>query len=122
MSKGGAQTPPAADPVAMARAQTASNRETADLNRVNQFSPGGSSEWSVGPDGRWTQTQSLNPTGQEIFSGTQNIAKGLMAPAGDLAAQVGTASTKPLDFSGVNQDFLRMGPEALNARGTQAAY
>lgn len=73
---GGSSPPPAPDPVATAQAQTASNRETAitnaNLNRVNQTTPWGSSNWSVdgtNPDGtpRYSQSTTLSEPVQGLF-------------------------------------------------------
>ena len=78
VSKG---SPPAApDPVATANAQTASNVATADnnaaLNRVDQYTPYGSSVYSTdGTDAsgvpQYTQTVSLSPSEQNLFNMSQ---------------------------------------------------
>lgn len=120
--KSAAAAPPAPDPTKTIAAQTQSNIQTADANRTNAVTPTGSSNWTMGPDGRWTQTSSLTPTGQRVLSGTQDVAANLIPTAENLAGQAGTATTKPLDFSGVNQDYLNAGPTSLNQNATSAAY
>lgn len=122
MSKGSPQAPTAPDPTATIAAQTQSNIATANANRTNSVTPTGSSQWSQDPSGQWTQTSSLTPAGQQVQSGTQNVAASLIPTAQNLAGQAGTASTKPLDFSGTNQDYLNAGPTSLNQGATTAAY
>lgn len=72
--------PAAPDPTVTAQAQTSSNIATADnnaaLNRVNQYTPYGSSTYSI--DGtnangvpQYSQTTSLSPTEQNLFNMTQ---------------------------------------------------
>lgn len=68
--------PPAPDPVATINAQTGSNKETAianaELNRVNQNTPYGSSTYSIGgynPDGtpQYSQQVTLSPEQQSLY-------------------------------------------------------
>jgi|SRR6478752_652830 len=74
MSKGSA--PKAPDPVVTAAAQTQSNKDTATanagLNRIDQFTPYGSSTYQItgnNPDGtpKYQQTVSLSPQEQQLF-------------------------------------------------------
>lgn len=120
--KSSATPPPSPDPTATIAAQTQSNLQTADANRTNLVTPTGSSNWTVGPDGRWTQTSSLNPSGQRVLEGTQGVAEGLLPTAQSLAGQVGPAATTPLNFGGANQDFLSAGPTALDNTAADAYY
>ena len=52
-----------------------------DQNRVNQGTPYGTSTWSTGPDGRPTQTTTLNP-GQQTLLNTQEATGNVLANAG----------------------------------------
>lgn len=91
MSKGSAAQPKAADPTALANAQTSSNIATAQtqaaLNNANTYSPYGSSIWtpSTNAQGQTTYTlnQNLSPQLQQLF-GTQT---GLAQALSDLGAQ-----------------------------------
>jgi hypothetical protein len=78
--------PPAPDPVRTAEAQTASNRETAitnaTLNRINQYSPWGSTTYNItGYDEngvpRYEQNSSLSPQTQGLFDSYMNMSQGL---------------------------------------------
>lgn len=78
--------PAAPDPVATANAQGANNKETAianaELNRVNQYSPYGSSEYSISgynADGtpQYNQSISLSPSEQNLFNMGQQGAQTL---------------------------------------------
>ncbi|HVZ60673.1 MAG TPA: tail fiber domain-containing protein [Terriglobales bacterium] len=73
---GKSSPPPAPDPVQTAAAQTQSNVQTATanaaLNRVNQYSPYGSSTYQIvgtNPDGtpQYQQTLAFSPTEQSLF-------------------------------------------------------
>lgn len=120
--KGSPETPPAPNPLQTIQAQTDSNVQTANANRTNAVTPYGNSNWTVGPDGRWTQTSNLNPSGQRILEGTQGVAESLLPTAQNLAGQAGSATTKPLDFSGTNQDYLNLGPQAFSDKAADATY
>lgn len=122
MSKGSPEAPVAPDPVATARAQTQSNIATADANRTNAVTPYGLSNWSQGPDGRWMQTSTLDPTSGRVLEGTRGLAESLLPTGGNLVGQAGGATTKPLDFSGPNADFLSKGPTALSDTAADAYY
>lgn len=110
MGKPSAPKPP--DPQATATAQEQVNTKTAlqnaELNRVNQTTPLGSSTWSITgtyPDGTpiYAQNISLSPTQQKIYdSSTQgainqgNIALGMQN-------QVGGSYARPIDTSNVSK-------------------
>ena len=105
----GKQSAPAApDPVATAAAQTTSNKETAianaELNRVNQTSPYGSSTYSISgynSDGtpNYNQQISLSPTEQNLFNkytqGQNTLGDTALASLGNVQQQY----AKPFDAS-----------------------
>lgn len=127
MSKASAPTP--APPQQVAGAQTASNVDTAvanaTLGNVNQYGPYGSTTYQQTGgqmvDGNWvpsySQTTSLNPTLQDILTGTQNTAKSLIPTGQTLADQY----TKNLS-SGPYADILSQGPQALDQNATNTIY
>lgn len=78
--------PPAPDPVAIANAQTAANKEaiyaSADVNSYNQYTPYGSVTYQKDNNGvPQSQTVKLNPTSQAAFDQSQQIALDLMGRA-----------------------------------------
>ena len=85
--KGGGSAPAAPDPVALAKAQSASNVETAqkqaELNRINQYTPYGSIEWnydpSRGPES-YNVTTKLSPN-QQILQTLTETGQGLYGKA-----------------------------------------
>lgn len=109
MSKG---SPPAApDPTVTAQAQTASNKDTAianaELNRVNQYTPYGSSTYQVtgnNPDGtpQYSQTTSLSPGQQNLYDmtlqGEQSLGQTALGQLGNLQGAYST----PFSFGGPN--------------------
>lgn len=75
------------------------NREQTAANRPNQYNAWGSTEWSQGPQGKWTQTETLNPELQkqldmQFQQGTQRSQLGSSMFGG----VQGDLST-PMDFS-----------------------
>lgn len=109
MSKG---SPPAApDPQVTAQAQTASNQATAtsnaELNRINQYTPYGSSTYNVtgnNPDGtpQYSQTTSLSPGQQNLYDmtlqGEQSLGQTALGQLGNLQSSYST----PFSFGGPN--------------------
>lgn len=91
--KGGkGATPEAPDFTAAAEAQARASqelsREQTAANRPNQSSPFGSSQWSLGPDGQWTQTTALSPELQARAGGLMGeIANAGPIGTGDEARQ-----------------------------------
>jgi hypothetical protein len=76
----GKKGPEAPDFASLAKQQAEYSKEAAAeqtrQNRPNQYGPFGSSEWTQGADGRWTQTQSLSPELQGISSQLQSSMAG----------------------------------------------
>ena len=103
--------PTAPDPTVTANAQTASNKETAvanaELNRVNQYSPYGSSTYNItgnNPDGtpQYTQTTSLSPEQQNLYNmgvqGQQTLGNTALGQLSNLQQNYST----PFSFGGPN--------------------
>jgi hypothetical protein len=73
---------------AQANASRALTNEQTAANRPNQTGPFGSSTWSQGPDGQWSQNTSLNPALQGAASGYQDqmaAQAGMPLPDGSAA-------------------------------------
>lgn len=103
--------PAAPDPTLTAQAQTASNVATADnnaaLNRVNQYTPYGSSVYSVDgttADGtpQYSQTTSLSPTQQNLLNMTQQGETTLGQTALGQLGNLQNAYSQPFSFGGPN--------------------
>jgi hypothetical protein len=105
-----APTPP--DPTATAAAQTQSNVQTATanaaLNRVNQYTPYGSSVYSItgtNPDGtpNYSQTTSLSPQQQSLLDMTQQGEQTLGQTALGQLGNVQNTYSQPFNASGLPQ-------------------
>lgn len=128
------EVPQPASPTAVSGAQTTSNVDTAvanaTLGNVNQVGPMGSTTYNQSGgqmvNGNWvpsyTQTTSLNPTLQGILSGSENAAASLVPTGQTLADQAAGTLTKPLNFSGVNNDVIQGGPQAVDQGATNSIY
>lgn len=126
--------PQPASPQAVSGAQTTSNVDTAvanaTLGNVNQVGPMGSTTYNQTGgqmvDGNWvpsyTQTTSLNPTLQNILTGSENTAASLVPTGQTLANQAQGSLTTPLNFSGVNNDIIQGGPQAIDQTATNSIY
>lgn len=84
--------PPAPDPAVVAAAQTKSNRDTAIsntyLNRIDQYTPNGSSTYQItgyGPNGEplYRQDTKLSDGQQKLYDSSQSMAQGM----GDIGNQ-----------------------------------
>ena len=64
----------------------------------------------------------LIPGEQQILGGTQGIAESMLPTAQTLANQAGQSATTPLNFSGVNNNIIQGGPQALDQGTAQAIY
>lgn len=135
MSKASPPTPP--NPTQTAQAQESTNVGTAvaqaGLNNVNQVTPYSSTNFAqtggyTDPNtGQWvpsyTETTSLTPQAQSILTGTEGVANSLVPTAQNLANQVGTASTTPLNVNQTaNNATIAAGPQALDPTVAKAAY
>lgn len=105
--------PPAApDPTQTIAAQTASNQSTAtsnaELNRVNQYTPYGSSVYNVtgnNADGtpQYTQTTSLSPAQQNLLNMTQQGEQSLGQTALNSLGNVQNTYATPFSAAGLPQ-------------------
>ena len=91
--------PPAAPDYTALAKQTADsqNQQIAaqtTANRPNQTNPYGSSQWTQGPDGQWSQNVSLSAPGQAQLDQGRQIGSGLLT-------QAGQAMQNPIDMSGM---------------------
>lgn len=105
--------PPAPDYAAAAAAQGTANRETAiannAMNRVNQYSPQGSSTWTLRPGadpnnpqvGDYTQTVSLSPGQQALYDYNERLNTQLMEMAGGQLTRVNDAFNSPVSTAGL---------------------
>ena len=110
---GKSSAPPAPDYEAAAIAQGKENRETARFNaganRVNQYTPQGSSVWTIRPGadldnpqpGDYIQTITLSPEQQSIYNQTAMIDNALLQVAGGQLGRVADTFNTPLDLSGL---------------------
>ena len=108
---GKSSAPAAPDPVATANAQTASNVATADnnaaLNRVNQYTPYGSSVYSIdgtSSDGtpQYSQTTTLSPAQQNLLNMTQQGETTLGQTALGQLGNVQNTYSSPFSYNGPN--------------------
>ena len=105
----GKPSPPAApDPVTTIAAQTAGNKETAianaELNRINQYTPYGSSTYTINgytPEGlpQYSQQTTLSPVEQQLFDKTTQGQNTLADTALQGLGQVQSQYSKPFDPS-----------------------
>lgn len=134
--KNSPQVPAPANPTTVANATTTSNLGTSAAqqaeNNVNQVGPNGSTTYNqtgsyTDPTTgtsvpTYTQTNTLDPLSQSILAGTKQTANALIPTAQNLAGQAATATTTPLNFSGINNDILQGGPQAIDQKATDAIY
>lgn len=97
--------PPPPDYTALAK-QTAEDQnkqlalQTA-ANRPNQVNPYGTVNWNKGPDGQWTQTETLNAAEQSQLDANRQIQAGLTSTAGGLLGQAQNSLSNPLSTAGL---------------------
>lgn len=125
MGKSAPSAPAAPDPYATAAAQAEANKETAqaqaELNMINQYTPGGNLEYTqrgVTADGtpQYSVTQTLSDEGQQILD-LQNQASINYGQIGNSQlSQVSDTLSTPIDFS-----TLGAAPEA-NQQAWDNAY
>lgn len=115
MSSGG-KAPPPADFVGAARAQGEANLEAArvaaELNRVNQQGPMGSTTYTQDPNDpdRWTQTTALSPEQQEIYNQQVANQQGVSGLAGSQLQGL---------YGSMSQPFSVDGPQRVSSVGQQ---
>jgi hypothetical protein len=105
---GGSSPPPPPDPTKVATAQTAANKETAianaNLNRVDQTNPFGSSNWTVtgtNPDGtpKWSQSTTFSEPLQQNFNTYFGLNNALGQSAQGQLGRVQEMLAKPFDLN-----------------------
>lgn len=105
---GGSSPPPAPDPVKTAQAQTQSNKETAianaNLNRVDQTNPFGTSNWEIvgtNPDGtpKWSNTTTFSEPLQQNFNTYFGLNNALGQSAQGQLGRVQEMLAKPFDLN-----------------------
>lgn len=104
--------PPAPDYAGAAKETAAGNLEAAQYataaNRVNQYSPYGSSIYSRGnptdnADPQWSQTINLSPVGQQLLDYANNSSIGLGKQTGLALDRVNEGLSTPFALGGVQQ-------------------
>jgi hypothetical protein len=112
MGKSSPKAPAAPDPVVTAKAQTESNIATANnnaaLNRVNQFTPWGSSTYTknAGADGdydSWTQNVDLAPEQKALLDAQNRSSLALSQTGENMLGTVNGAMSKQMDYSGLTK-------------------
>lgn len=117
--------PAAPDPTATIAAQSAANsqsaQQTAELNRINQVTPYGSSTYSTDgtySDGtpQYTQTTTLSPSQQNLFNmgqqGEQTLGQTALGALGNVQSQYAT----PFDPSNFGASVKQAQDAAYNAQ------
>lgn len=108
MGKSTPSAPKAPDPYDTADAQASANKETAqaqaELNMINQYTPGGNLEYTqrgVSADGtpQYSATQTLSDEGQQILDLQNQASIGYGQTANNQLGQVSQALSSPIDFS-----------------------
>lgn len=121
--------PSAPDPTATAKAQTDSNKDTAvanaNINRVDQFSPLGSSTYQVtgtNPDGtpKYAQTTEMSAPIKGIFDSQVANQQHQQDISTTLLNNVASQYSKPVDTSGVTPLTTSAGAPATATLGNYA--
>ena len=127
--------PQAPDPTVTAAAQSSANTNTAAaqsaLNNVSQYGPYGSSVFNQ--SGSYTngagdtvptysETTSLNPGAQAIYSGELQTGQNLVPTAEQLATNAGTSALTPLNFNTADSGILNSAPQQLDQTAANAVY
>jgi hypothetical protein len=121
--------PPPPDYAAAAREKAAGDLKAAEAatqaNRANQVNPYGSLTWSqtTGPDGKpvWTQTTSLNETGQKLLDADNKSKLGLAGLQEQAVSRVKSAQDAGWNDTNLNKAGTALDPSkagALNADGS----
>lgn len=116
---------------ASGQANTSTAAAQTALNDVNQVTPYGDTSYAAtgsytDPQGdtvpTYTQTTSLSPMGQQILTGEQTAATSLIPAAENLAGQVQSSSTTPLNFNTADSSILNAAPQQLDQTAANAVY
>lgn len=107
MGKSAPKAPAAPDPVALANAQSASNAETARLqgrmNRVDEYTPYGSSVYTDLGNDRFRLDTTLNPEQQAALTAEQKLDTGTNQLALGQIGRVQESVAKPFSYEGLPQ-------------------
>jgi hypothetical protein len=121
MGKSKAKKPKTPDYKALAEQQASLNQTAADraaaANRANQYTPEGSTEWSMDPTtGQWTNKVTLSPEQQYLHDQQLAQQAGLTETATDAMYRTADAWSKPFDTSGMTE-VQGYDPSQLHAYG-----
>ena len=115
--------PPILDYTSLEEKRAAADKELlaeqTQANRPTQVTPWGTSTWSQGSDGQWTQTIGLDPQAQQSLDAQQALGLGRSQLAGNLLGQA-----RENYGSEMNWGALPQAPDAQGARdqAINAAY
>jgi hypothetical protein len=113
---GGQEAPATPDPYATADAQAQANlkaaKQQAELNRTNSLTPFGSNTWTNSGD-TWTNTQSLSPELQAIYSALLGNAKSTLSPGMDLSGVQGWKTLSDTMGEGSLEDYQKSISDSL---------
>ncbi len=125
MGKKTPKAPAAPDPNAVAAAQTQSNKETAIsnayLNRINQYTPEGSLEFTqtgTNPDGtpKFESRQTYSPGQQQLYDNETAVSNAMSNLSLSNIGRVGEAQKNPFTYdgmtpiqTGINQPYVAQG-------------
>src|SRR5215469_4527224 len=121
--------PPAPDPYATAQAQSLENKQAAiaqaNLNRINQYTPQGSSVYTqigTNADGtpQYQQTTTLNPVEQQKYDVSNQVALSLDRLANSNIGRVTQVQSTPFNYSGMMPQVSNIRPGALQTGPTSA--
>jgi len=117
------KAPPPPDYKALAEQQAGLNKEAFEYqtkaNRVNQSGPAGSSSWTQGPDGTWSQTEQYNPEYQKILDAQRGNTQALTDQATGMLGGIKNAMGQPLDMSGMTDVQGWQGQQPIDKSGMQ---
>ena len=121
---GKGSTPPAPDYTGAANATAQGNleatRAATEANRINQYTPYGSLEYSrdpnaATPDSGWSQTVNLSPVGQQLLDYQNNASIGLGEQTQQALGRVDQSLSQPFDYSSVG-DVQNAAQNAVTSR------
>lgn len=92
-------------------------------NRPNQYNPWGSMEWSQGPGGQWSQTQTLTEDAQSALDAQMAMQKGKSEQGLGMMDRMKDEFGEPVDWGQFgDQTGLEFDPTELRQRSEDAAY
>lgn len=121
--------PPAPDPMQTANAQMQVNTKAAttqaELDRINQYTPQGSSVYAItgtNPDGtpQYTQTTQYSPQEQQKYDLNNQVAISLDQLARNNVSRVQQVQGQPFSFAGLPDQVARVTPGQLQTGPTGA--